>query len=144
LNFLLDTNVVSEWKKPLPDTGMIAWLSEVDEDRIFLSVVTLAELRHGIERLPHGHRRIQLDQWLKDDLPARFESRILPIDPMVADAWGLVVAMCAAAGRPISAMDAFVAATAQVHNLTLVTRNTSDFEVAPASVVNPWARPQSA
>lgn len=87
MNFLLDTNVVSEWKKPSPDTGVIAWLSEVDEDRIFLSVVTLAELQHGIERLPHGRRQIQLDQWLKD-LPARFDSRIFPIDPTVADAWG--------------------------------------------------------
>jgi predicted nucleic acid-binding protein len=139
LSFLLDTNVVSEWKKPSPDTGVISWLAEVDEDRTFLSVVTLAELRYGIDRLPTGKRRSLLDQWLRRDLTVRFESRILPIDPAVADTWGIIIAQRAAVGRPIGAIDAFMAATAQVHELTLVTRNISDFEASVAALLNPWS-----
>ncbi|WP_225770805.1 type II toxin-antitoxin system VapC family toxin [Inquilinus sp. Marseille-Q2685] len=144
MTFLLDTNVVSEWKKPAPDASVVAWLANIDEDRTFLSVVTLAELRYGIDRLPDGKRRNLLDHWLTHDLPMRFESRILSVDPAVADAWGIIIARRAAMGRPISAMDAFMAATAQVHNLTLVTRNVSDFEASVASIVNPWTRPPSA
>ncbi|HKZ73859.1 MAG TPA: PIN domain-containing protein, partial [Steroidobacteraceae bacterium] len=85
MSFLLDTNVVSEWTKPQPNRGVITWLEEADEDRVFLSVATLAELRHGIERLPAGNRRKLLDDWLRDELPLRFESRILSVDETVAD-----------------------------------------------------------
>jgi predicted nucleic acid-binding protein len=93
MNFLLDTNVVSEWKKPRPDTGVVRWLSEIDEDSVFLSVVTFAELRHGIERLPAGKRRKQLDEWLRGDLPLRFEQRILPVD-LARSSERVVVALC--------------------------------------------------
>jgi predicted nucleic acid-binding protein len=92
MNFLLDTNVVSEWTKPHPDVGVVSWLSEIDEDSVFLSVITFAELRHGIERLPTGKRKKQLDEWLKGELPLRFEQRILPVDGAVADEWGRLVA----------------------------------------------------
>lgn len=138
MNFLLDTNVVSEWTKPHPDTGVVNWLSKIDEDRVFLSVVTFAELRHGIERLPAGKRRKQLDEWLRGELPLRFEQRILPVDGAVADEWGRLVARQDSLGRPIHAMDALIGATAQVHALTLVTRNASDFEASVKSLVNPW------
>lgn len=139
MSFLLDTTVVSEWVKPRPDRGVVAWLAEVDEDRVFLSVVTLAELRYGIERLAAGSRRKRLDEWLRDELPLRFEGRVLPIDPVVADVWGKVVVRSEAAGRPIGAMDALIAATAQTHGMTLVTRNTSDFEASLSRIINPWA-----
>lgn len=138
MNFLLDTNVVSEWTKPRPDAGVVTWLSEIDEDSVFLSVVTFAELRHGIERLSAGKRRKQLDEWLRGELPLRFEQRILQVDGAVADEWGRLVARHDSLGRPIHAMDALIAATAQVHALTLVTRNASDFEASVKSVVNPW------
>jgi toxin FitB len=138
LSFLLDTNVVSEWVKPRPNAGVVAWLVETDEDRMFISVVTIAELHHGIERLAAGARRTRLDAWLRDELLLRFEGRVLPIDARVADAWGKVVARREAAGRPIGAMDAFIAALAGVHDLTLVTRNTADFEGSVQSLVNPW------
>lgn len=138
MNFLLDTNVVSEWTKPRPDSGVVDWLAQIDEDAVFLSVVTFAELRHGIERLPASKRRKQLDEWLRGELPLRFEQRILQVDGAVADEWGRLVARHDALGRPIHAMDALIAATAQVHALTLVTRNTSDFEASVKSVVNPW------
>jgi toxin FitB len=88
VSFLLDTNVASEWVKPRPDPGVVAWLADVDEDRVFLSVVSRAEVRHGIERMPKGSRQARLDAWLRDELPQRFERRILLIDERVADAWG--------------------------------------------------------
>jgi toxin FitB len=136
--FLLDTNVVSEWTKPRPNPGVIQWLEEVDEDAVFLSVVTFAELRHGVERLPAGARRKRLDEWLRSELPLRFEGRIAPVDGAVADEWGRLVARHEAGGRPIQAMDALVAATAQVHGLTLVTRNVSDFKLSLKSLLSPW------
>src|SRR3546814_9122433 len=114
VNFLLDTNGVSEWVKQQPNAGVIAWLAWVDEDRVFLSVVTLAEIRHGIERLPAGARRKRLDTWLRDELPLRFEGRVLSVDEAVADSWGKVVASRETTGRPIGVMDAFIAAPANV------------------------------
>jgi predicted nucleic acid-binding protein len=138
VSFLIDTNVVSEWVRPRPNPGVLSWLAEADEDRIFISVVTLAELRRGIARLVHSRRRNRLDEWLRDELPLRFEGRILPIDAVVAATWGDVVAEREKHGRPMSAMDAFIAATARVHHLTLVTRNTPDFEGSVPEIVNPW------
>lgn len=140
MSFLLDTNVVSEWVKPHPDPGVVAWLADVDEDRVFMSVVTLAELRHGIERMDDGGRRKRIDEWLHHELLRRFEGRVLSIDDTVADAWGRVVAHREALGRRIEPMDAFIAATAQVHELALVTRNTSDFQSSVEAIVNPWSQ----
>ena len=138
MRFLLDTNAVSEWVKPRPNPGLIGWSESADEDGIFISVVSLAELRNGVERLVEGNRRHRLEQWLKHELPLRFESRILPIDTEVAEAWGRTVSRNEAAGRPIGAMDAFLAATAETHQLTLVTRNISHFPLLKA-VLNPWS-----
>ncbi|HXY99801.1 MAG TPA: type II toxin-antitoxin system VapC family toxin [Stellaceae bacterium] len=138
MTYLLDTNVVSEWAKPRPNPGVVAWLADADEDRVFISVITLAELRHGIERLAAGRRRRRLDEWLRDELPLRFEGRALPVDVAVADAWGRVMARGEAAGRSISTMDAFIAATAIAHGLTLVTRNAADFAGTVEAIVNPW------
>jgi toxin FitB len=139
LNYLLDTNLISEWIKPEPNSGVVTWMSEVDEDRLFISVVTLAELRRGIDRLAAGRRRDRLDSWLQHDLPDRFGERVLPINIDVADKWGRIVTKCEELGRPIGVMDAFIAATASAHELAVVTRNESDFESAVASVVNPWS-----
>jgi predicted nucleic acid-binding protein len=138
VNFLLDTNVVSEWVRPRPDDGVMTWLSEADEDRVFISVVTLAELRHGIERLPSGARRDRLDAWLTSQVPDRFETRVLPVDAAIANAWGRIMTRGQATGRPVGTMDAFIAATAEQHNLTLVTRNVADFDVLGIQLVNPW------
>lgn len=139
MNFLLDTNLVSEWIKPHPNAGVVAWLADADEDRVFISVVTLAELRHGVERLAVGQRRKRLNEWLQGELLIRFDARILPVDAAVADAWGRIVAHREALGRPIGAMDAFIAATAQIHNLTLATRNQTDFTSSVDAIVNPWS-----
>ena len=138
MNFLLDTNVVSEWTMSRPNAGVMRWLAECDEDRVFLSVVTIAELRHGIERLAASRRRSSLDAWLSEELSQRFEGRILSIEARVADLWGRVAARRETSGRPIHAVDALIAATAATHDLTLVTRNSSDFESSVKSILNPW------
>ena len=138
MNFLLDTNVVSEWTKPRPDAGVVAWLAGADEDRVFISVITLAELRHGIERMPVGARRARLDGWLTEQLPLRFDDRILTVDQATASIWGRVMARGQKIGRTVGAMDAFIAATAQRHDLALVTRNVTDFETLGIRLVNPW------
>jgi len=138
MNFLLDTNVVSEPMKPRPNPGVITWLASVNEDSVYLSVVTLTELRYGIERLASGTRRRRLDDWLRQDLPLRFEGRIVPVDATVADACGRLVARSEASGRPIEPRDAFIAATAEAYDMTLVTRNVSDFHSTLKSILSPW------
>lgn len=137
MSLLLDTNVVSEAMKPQPNSGVAAWMNTVDEDRVYLSVVSLTELRYGIERLASGSRRKRLEEWLLE-LALRFDERILPVDAAIADAAGRMVARSEAAGRPMEAMDAFIAATAEVHRLTLVTRNQSDFKAVLKNTLNPW------
>ena len=105
MRFPLDTNVVSEWTKPKPDAGVVAIFAQEDEDALFLSVVSLAELRRGVDRLPTGQRSRRLDQWLREDLPMRFDRRLLGIDAATADRWGRLVAERERAGRPLGAMD---------------------------------------
>jgi toxin FitB len=138
VSFLLDTNVVSECTKPRPNPGVVEWLGQVDEDEVSLSVVTFAELRRGIERLPAGARHERLDEWLRGELPLRFEGRIVGVDGAIADESGRLVAHRERRGRTMHAMDALIAATAHVHGLTLVTRNTEDFNGSVKSLLNPW------
>ncbi|MEJ0045116.1 MAG: type II toxin-antitoxin system VapC family toxin [Rhodospirillales bacterium] len=118
--------------------AFVAWLAEADEDRVFISVVTLAELRRGVERMEAGARRDRLDAWLTDQVVLRFEGRVLAIDAGTADLWGRVVARGEAAGRPVGVMDGFIAATAEQHDLAVVTRNVTDFDALGVCTVNPW------
>jgi predicted nucleic acid-binding protein len=138
LSFLLDTNVVSEWTKPRPNAGVVKFLATEDEDALFLSVVTLAELRRGVDRLAVGRRHSLLDEWLRNELPSRFVGRLLGIDAATADAWGRLIARRERDGRPMGVMDGWIAATAEVHGLTLVTRDAADFAGATERVVCPW------
>jgi toxin FitB len=126
--WLIDTNIVSEWVKPRPDARIAGWLDEVDEDLIFLSVVSLAEIRFGVERLAPGRRRSRLDQWLRAELPERFEGRIVRVDGQVADACGRLLARARQAGRGLGAMDALIGATCLACDLVLATRNLGDFD----------------
>jgi len=138
VTFLLDTNVVSEWAKPRPDPGVIDWLAAVDEDRVYISVITISEIRYGIEQMPFGARRKRIEDWFMMDLPMRFDKRILSISFDVADAWGKITNRARAVGRQIGPMDGFIAATAQTTELTLVTRNVADFEFLGLRVISPW------
>jgi toxin FitB len=99
----------------------------------------LAELRYGIDRMPVGARRSRLDTWVSKQLPARFEARVLLIDAETADTWGHVMARGRTGGGPVGTMDAFIAATAERHHLTLVTRNVSDFEALGIGLISPWS-----
>jgi toxin FitB len=138
VSFLLDTNVLSETAKPQPDNAVKIWLHSVDEDLLFVSAVTLAELRFGIERLPFGARRSDLDLWLREGLTERLGSRLLAVDSPVAHEWGALQAQTEARGRRMNAMDCFLAATARVHQLIMVTRNTEHFSAVGCELFNPW------
>ena len=143
MSFLLDTNVVSEWVKPAPNLSVVRWLSEVDEDQVFLSVASLAEIRRGVELMNPGGRRNRLTDWLTGELPARFEGRIFDIDRRIAETWGAIMARGHRAGLNLGSLDAFFAATVEVHRLTLVTRNVQHFERLGIPLLNPWLDSQA-
>ena len=138
MSFLLDTNVISEWVKPKPHAGVIRWLAEADEDRVFISVISIAELRRGLERMAKGQRRERIAAWLWEDLPARFEGRILPVDLAVAQEWGVIVEKAGRRGIGLGAMGGFLAATALTRELTFVTRNIKDFRDLGMEIFDPW------
>lgn len=138
MNLLLDTNVLSEVRRPEPEPRVIAWLDAVDEDRAFISVASIAELRRGIALMDDGRRREALTAWLAEDLPARFAGRILPIDPAIARRWGDLMAHARRSGFALSVMDGFFAATALDRDFVLATRNTRAFAPLGVSLLNPW------
>jgi hypothetical protein len=137
--FLLDTNVISELTKPGPEPRVVSWLASVSEDLLHPSVLTLGEIRKGIAALAPSRRRVLLEAWLEGELRARFASRVLPIDEAVADRWGQIAGMAAAAGAPVPVIDGLLAATALHYNLTLVTRNPADLAQTGASLFSPWS-----
>lgn len=136
MSYLVDTNVLSELRRKTPNAGVVEWFSERPTSTLFISVLTLGELRKGIESAPDAHRRLALRDWLEADLPNFFTGRILGIDTAVADRWGRMVA---AAGHPVLAIDSLLAATAVHHGLTIVTRNLRDFAAFGVEVLNPWS-----
>jgi predicted nucleic acid-binding protein len=138
VNLLLDTNVLSEVQRPAPDLKVLGWLDAVDEDRVFISVASIAELRRGIALMDDGRRRDALAAWLANDLPGRFAGRILTIDLAVAGHWGDLMAQSRRSGVALSIMDGFFAATALAKDLTLVTRNIKDFASCGVPLLNPW------
>ena len=136
MSYLVDTNVISELTRPKPELAVSAWFEEVADEALHLSVLTLGELRHGVERLSPGKRKEKLRQWLEHEVPDWFGQRLLPVDAAVADTWGRLQATTL---RTLPAVDSLLAATALHHHLRLVTRNTTDFNVAGLETVNPWA-----
>lgn len=138
MNLLLDTNVLSEVRRPTPDPKVLAWLDAVDEDRTFISVASVAELKRGIALMDDGRRRNALAAWLAEDLPARFAGRIVPIDTAIAERWGDLMAEARRSGFALSVMDGFFAATALARELVLATRNTKDFAPLGVPLFDPW------
>lgn len=135
MSYLLDTNVLSELCRKAPDPRVVAWAENRPTSTLFLSVLTLGEMRKGIESMANSKRRLALRDWLETDLPAFFAGRILAINMQVADRWGRIVA---AAGKPVPAIDSLLAATALHHGLGLVTRNARDFSFPGLEVLDPW------
>lgn len=139
MNYLLDTNVLSEVQRPKPDANVLAWLDQVDEDRTYLSVISVGEIARGVAQLDEGKRKAALQQWLDFDLPARFGNRLLPVDRETASIWGQLMAEAKRAGRGLPVMDGWIAASAVRHGLTLVTRNTRDFAGVDIELLDPWS-----
>ena len=135
--FLLDTNVIVEPQRRLPDARALSWLNSVDDAELYLSAFTFAELRKGIAKLRDGARARLLERDMAR-LRARFEGRILPVDDGVLDRWGRITGSAAAIGKPMSGIDAIFAATALQHDLTLVTRNERHMEMSGVALLNPW------
>ena len=139
MRYLLDTNVIFELVARQPNPAVLAWIEALDQTAIYLSVITIGEIRRGVERLPESARRDRLQDWLTDDLLVRFGDRIVPVDVGVMLVWGAMVARLTNEGRPLSAMDSLIAAQSIHHGYSLVTRNESDFRNTGVNVVNPWA-----
>jgi toxin FitB len=135
MSYLIDTNVLSELRRKQPEPVVVRWFSQRPVGTLFVSVLTLGEIRKGIENLADQPRRLSLLDWLETELPAFFSGRILTVDAPVADRWGRLVAQ---AGRPLPAIDSLLAATAAHHGFILVTRNLRDMSDLGVQIVNPW------
>jgi len=135
VNYLIDTNVLSEPLRAKPNPNVKRWLEAVPEERFYLSVLTLGEIRKGVEGLPNGARKERIVAWLEGDLRARFDERILDVDVRVADAWGRLLAE---RKSPASAIDSLIAATALAHGLAVLTRNVTNFDFAGVRAVDPF------
>jgi predicted nucleic acid-binding protein len=136
--YLLDTCVISEFTRRKPEKKVIEWVDSVDEEKLYLSVITIGEIQHGISRLPESHRRIELLTWLENELTKRFEGRILPLDTATMFLWGSLTAQMEGKGQPLGVMDSLLVATAQKSNLIIATRNVSDFLPCGVQIINPW------
>jgi toxin FitB len=138
MSYLLDTNVISELVSKRPNERVITWIDGIDDQLVYLSGITVGEIKRGIERLPEAKRRDELVNWLNEDLLIRFDKKILTIDIPVILAWGTLIADLESRGRALPAIDSLIAATALQHELQLVTRNEKDFEGTGVIVINPW------
>ncbi len=137
MNYLLDTNVLSELSKPLPETNVETWFDRTPEESLYVSVFTLGEIQTGIERLAAGQKRNHLLLWF-GELQEAFHGNILPFDTDTALLWGKTHGRLLNSGRPIPLMDSLIAATALRHNMILVTRNRPDFTPVGVDVFDPW------
>jgi predicted nucleic acid-binding protein len=138
VSYLLDTCVLSETVRPRPADIVLNWLQAQEEATLYLSVLTLGELHKGIAKLDEGERRRSLTLWVDGDLARRFERRALPINAAVASSWGEMAGRSERGGRPIPVIDGLIAATARVHGLVVVTRNTDQFVQCGVPVFDPW------
>lgn len=140
MKYLLDTNVISEVVAKRPNPKVLAWLDALDADSVYLSVITIGELRKGIEKLPESARKISLTRWLNDDLLVRFADHILILDVAVMLGWGELTGRLEQIGRTLPLIDSMIAALATYYSCALVTRNENDFKDAGVMVINPWSQ----
>lgn len=138
MNYLLDTCVLSEFTRRQPEQRVIDWLDSVDEQQLYISVITIGEIQRGIERLPDSRRKMELLVWMNTSLLKRFAGRIIVIDAATMFLWGSLVARLEAAGQPLGVMDSLILASALQNNLIIATRNVADFLPGGALVINPW------
>jgi len=138
MNYLLDTNVISELISKRSNKKVVEWLDRLDSNTIYLSVITIGEIRKGIEKLPPSKRKERIKEWLEGDLLLRFQGRILEITTEVMLIWGELTGRLEKEGRPITAIDSLIAAIALQGNYRLVTRNENDFQYTGVTIINPW------
>jgi predicted nucleic acid-binding protein len=136
--YVLDTNVISELMKPLPDHRVVAWVDARENESLFLSAITIGELMRGVAKLPRSARHMATEAIINDALIPHFASRILPVTHQVMVTWATLTITCERAGRTLPAIDSMIAATALHHRLTLVTRNTRDFRDTGVPLIDPW------
>lgn len=136
--FLIDTNVISEFAKPEPNRHVKLWFQTADPNSLFVSVITFGEIRLGIENMPIGRRRTDLERWVNEGLPEWFESNLLSVTKPIADRWAQITVQAKTRGSALATTDGLIAATALERGLTLVTRNVKDFEGLGNSIFNPW------
>ncbi len=138
IRYLLDTNVLSEPTRKAPEPKVLKWLRAVDPGTLYVSVLSIGELQKGISLEPGKKKRATHEAWLEDILRNTEDGNILPIDAAVARKWGELTAAARLEGRTLAIVDALLAATALVHDLTVVTRNSRDFAGTCVRVFNPW------
>jgi toxin FitB len=138
VNYLLDTCILAELRKPQPNENVIDWINAVDEVRLCISVITLGEIQKGIAKLDDSPKKRALQIWLEQDLRSRFDNRIFDIDIDAALGWGILHGQAEQHGQPLPVVDCLLAATAIRHNLIIVTRNAKDFVRFPIQMLNPW------
>ncbi len=138
MKYLVDTCVISELIKPQPSQRVVACLKSLENDRLFLSVITIGELEKGIAKLSESRRKRQLIVWLDQHLIDQFEERLIPFDQECARRWGQIQGLGLARGETLPVIDAMIAATAMTRNLTVITRNTADMDRCGAATLNPW------
>jgi len=137
VRYLLDTCTISEFSKPYPDKNVSGWLKSIQPERLFLTSITVGEIRKGLAKLPNSKRKVKISEWI-NTLLEQYESRIIPIDLAVAENWGETQGISENEGKPIPTIDGLIAAVARIHNLILVTRNEQDFENCSVFILNPW------
>lgn len=138
--FLLDTNVISELVKRVPDPTVVAWVESHSSLDLMVSVLTLGELIKGVQMMSASPRRTVLEHWVSVELPNQLMGRILPVDAAVSTAWGVLASDAKVSGRELPVVDGLLLATASVHGLVFVTRNLRDCEGRGVAVVDPWVR----
>ena len=139
--WLLDTNVLSELRRPKPDRKVVAFIAAQPLELLYVSAVTLAEIRFGIEVVTDATKRAELNDWLAHKVRPMFEQRVLPVTEEIMFKWRLLVEDGRKAGYTFSQPDLIIAATALHHGLTVVTRDVSDYERVRAPVFDPWVDP---
>jgi len=135
VSYLLDTNVLSELVRTKPAPAVLKWFDGVPDESLYISVLTIGEIRKGVESMADTARKEKLRVWLEHALPDWFEQRMLVVDDGVAERWGRLLAEIS---RPAPAIDSLLAATALQHDLRMVTRNVKDFEFPSLDIINPW------
>jgi len=140
LNYLLDTNVLSEATREQPDGLVAAWLSERKTEECYISVVSVAEIRKGILMLPQGKKRKKLENWLAEELLPAFIERVITLGEEEMNTWAMLQVEAEKEGRNLPVVDSLIAATARCHELTLATRNIQGFQHCKIPVLNPWIK----